>query len=183
MNITKGGREVPEQKILNVEKLSKELHFILYLLKKDDQINRQSLTQIDWNLFIDLAIHHRIYPVLYGRLKSCAEDLGVPKFVLTTLYDLYKQNTFQMLHFSAEMENINQFIAEHQIPVLFLKGPTLGYDLYGDISLRTSSDLDILVPIERLEEIEEILCLVGYEKDDYIKTVLNDWKWRHHHVT
>ena len=20
-------------------------------------------------------------------------------------------------------------------------------------------------------------------KDDYIQTVLNDWKWRHHHVT
>ena len=23
----------------------------------------------------------------------------------------------------------------------------------------------------------------GYVKDDYIETILNDWKWRHHHVT
>ena len=27
------------------------------------------------------------------------------------------------------------------------------------------------------------LLKLGYVKDDYIQTVLNDWKWRHHHVT
>src|SRR5690625_6360136 len=36
--------------------------------------------------------------------------------------------------------------------------------------------------MDKLLDAEEILCKAGYEKNDYIKTMLNDWKWRHHHV-
>ena len=25
---------------------------------------------IDWNLFLELAMHHRIYPLLYSKLKK-----------------------------------------------------------------------------------------------------------------
>ncbi len=171
-----------EGKDLNVEKMSNELRLIFDVLKIDHNINQQSFTTIDWNVFIELAMHHRVYPVLYGKLKSLAKDIDIPTFVMETLHEQYKRNTFQMLHFSAEMEYVSQLLTEHQIPLLFLKGPTLGYDLYGDISLRTSGDLDILVPMELLTDTEGILRQAGYEKDDYIKTVLNDWKWRHHHV-
>ena len=41
--------------------------------------------------------------------------------------------------------------------LLFLKGPVLAKELYGDISLRTSSDLDILIPIHKLGKLEELL--------------------------
>ena len=30
---------------------------------------------------------------------------------------------------------------------------------------------------------EQLLESLGYQKDDYIVSVLNDWKWRHHHIT
>lgn len=167
---------------LNLEKTPRELRLIFDILKNDYDINQQSFTHIDWSIFIELAMHHRIYPVLYGKLKSLAKGIDIPIFVMETLHEQYKRNTFQMLHFSAEMESVSQLFSKHQIPLLFLKGPTLGYDLYGDISLRTSGDLDVLVPMEKLIYTEKILCQAGYQKDDYIKTVLNDWKWRHHHV-
>ena len=48
------------------------------------------------------------------------------------------------------MEQINKLCNENKIPLLFLKGPVLAKELYGDISLRTSSDLDILIPIHKL---------------------------------
>ena len=67
--------------------------------------------------------------------------------------------------------------------MIFLKGPVLSQDLYGDISLRTSCDLDVLIPIQNLEKVEMLLLEQGYVKDDYIQTILNDWKWRHHHIT
>ena len=69
------------------------------------------------------------------------------------------------------------------LKTLFLKGPIVAQDLYGDISLRTSSDLDFIIPIDQLDEAERLLVEQGYEKDDYIETVLNDWRFRHHHVT
>ena len=88
-----------------------------------------------------------------------------------------------MLHLSAEMEKVSKLFSKHEIQTLFLKGPVLAENLYGDISMRTSSDIDFLIPIENLEKAEALLRDLGYEKDDYIQSVLNDWRWRHHHVT
>src|SRR5699024_3298019 len=70
----------------------------------------------------------------------------------------------------------------HGIQPLFLKGPILAEELYGDISSRPSCDLDILVPMDTLGRVEDLLLQSGYVKDDYIQTVLGDWKWRHHHM-
>ena len=39
---------------------------------------------IDWNLFIELALHHRVYPLLYAKIKSVPNEL-VPKFVIQVI--------------------------------------------------------------------------------------------------
>ncbi|KKI91420.1 Renal dipeptidase [Bacillus sp. SA1-12] len=175
-----------KQSDLNLANVPKELTVILELLKNT---NRECMTKkfselfagVDWNLFLKLAHHHRLFPVLYSKLKGIGEGL-IPPFVMQKLANDYKRNTINMLQLSAEMEQVSKVFAEDKIRVLFLKGPVIAHDLYGDISLRTSSDLDFLIPIKDLSKAEDILRKLGYEKDDYIKSVLNDWKWRHHHV-
>ena len=79
------------------------------------------------------------------------------------------------------MEQVSKLFTENQIPLLFLKGPVIAADLYGDISLRTSRDLDILIPITHFERAEKLLLSLGYEKEPVL-SVLNDWKWRDHHI-
>lgn len=138
--------------------------------------------EIDWDLFLDLAMHHRIYPLIFPKLKLI-EKKWIPDYVINSLSNQYKRNTFQMLYLSAEMEKISRLFTEYQIRLLILKGPVLSADLYGDISLRTCGDIDVLVPIQDLEKIDQLLSMQGYLKDDYIQTILGDWKWRHHHVT
>ena len=88
-----------------------------------------------------------------------------------------------MLYLAGVMEDVCRAFNENKINLLVLKGPILAVDLYGDVSLRTSSDLDMLIPIQELDRAEKLLLKLGYEKNHYIQTVLNDWKWRHHHVT
>ncbi|KMY51902.1 nucleotidyltransferase domain-containing protein [Peribacillus loiseleuriae] len=171
---------------LNLALIPKELTFILEILneKSDDLLLQKSevwLKEIDWHLFFKQAMHHRVYPLLFSKLKK-HENL-VPLNVLQTLQHEYKRNTFQMLHLTAEMEKVSELLTDHHIQILFLKGPMLGSELYGDISLRTSGDLDVLVPLEKLSKVEDILIQNGYEKNDYFQTVLSDWKWRHHHIT
>ncbi|RDI45699.1 nucleotidyltransferase domain-containing protein [Falsibacillus pallidus] len=165
-------------------RLPRELNLLLDILKmKDDQkINQESLLNIHWDSFLKLARHHRIYPVIYPKIKNVGQE-NIPEFVIQTLKNDYKKNIFQMMYLSAEMESINELFNQSDVRLLFLKGPTLAVDLYGDISLRTSSDLDVLVPIHDLEKVDKLLLEKGYEKDDYILSVLNDWKWRHHHLT
>ena len=47
------------------------------------------------------------------------------------------------------------------IPLLFLKGPVLAKELYGDLSLRTSSDLDVMIPIHKLGKSGRTASKVG----------------------
>lgn len=148
-----------------------------------DECGRLS-TAIDWQHTIELVLHHRIYPIVYLRLKELVQQgFAVPDHVIQSLNMIYMKNTFQMLHLSGEMERLCRSLNEHHIRTLFLKGPVLAADLYGDVSMRTSCDLDILVPLDQLEQAEILLHSLGYTKDDYIHSVLGDWKWRHHHVT
>ncbi|AIQ11457.1 nucleotidyltransferase domain-containing protein [Paenibacillus durus] len=172
---------------LKTEVLSTEMHLLLALLAaengEDLPVRRPELFRgMDWESFIELAMHHRVYPNLYPKLKNLGKDV-VPSRVISCLYNYYSRNTFQMLHLSGEMEFIGGELERKNIRALFLKGPVIAKDLYGDISLRTSCDLDLLIPLTELDAAESLLAGLGYVKDDYIHTVLNDWKWRHHHTT
>ncbi|WHX41408.1 nucleotidyltransferase family protein [Mesobacillus sp. AQ2] len=166
---------------------SKELQLLLFILdsKIDDKNlsnEKERFRDINWDHFLQLTLHHRVYPILYTKLKGINCSL-IPAKVLGKLQHYYQKNIFQMLMLTGESESISSTFIAEKIRTIFLKGSTLGEYLYGDLSLRTSSDIDILIPIEDLERAEMTLLKLGYVKDDYILTVLNDWKWRHHHIT
>lgn len=163
---------------LNLNNIPEELHLILNLLSEK---NTSESPKIDWDQFINLAKHHRVYPSLASKMVLMEES--IPSKVKQTIKQLYQRNTLYMLYLSAEMENINKLFQTENINLLFLKGPLLGTDLYGDVSLRTSNDLDILIPIEQLDQAEDLLLQQGYVKDEYFDTHFNDWKWRHHHLS
>ncbi|MCS0788054.1 nucleotidyltransferase family protein [Cytobacillus firmus] len=169
---------------LNLEKIPKELKLILQMIKieNEDRISMEYCNEIDWDLFLQLAFHHRLYPLLYSKLMKM-ENSFIPAKVLQSLSQSYRKNTFQMLHLCGEMEQLSKLFQENEIRPLFLKGPVLAVDFYGEISLRTCGDLDILIPINDLEKANDLLEYLGYKKNEYIQTLLNDWKWRHHHFT
>ncbi|MGE7760171.1 nucleotidyltransferase domain-containing protein [Peribacillus sp. NPDC097895] len=169
-----------DKTIFDSSSISNELKFLLDCLKNETnkQVPINVEQNLDWNLFLKLARHHRVYPLIYTKLKS-ANYIPAP-ITQSMSYD-YQKNTFKMLKLSGEIERISRVVFENEISTLFLKGPILAADLYGGISQRTSSDVDILVNIDDLKKIETLLIQMGYVKDEYIQTVLNDWKWRHHH--
>ncbi|MEK3833437.1 nucleotidyltransferase domain-containing protein [Paenibacillus sp. FSL R7-0128] len=176
-----------DRKILDQASLTKEVHLILALLNSGspDETARkhpQLFTEVNWDLFVELNRQHRVYPYLYSRLSKMEEQV-IPSDVLEQLKWQYRRNTVQMLQLSGEMSNIAGQLAELNIRCLFLKGPVLGQELYGDLSQRTSRDLDFLVPMEQLEDAETLLIRLGYEKEDKFESLLGDWKWREHHST
>lgn len=174
-------------KALNLTKIPNEVLFILELIKERKASFSQEeqlalCKEVNWKLFLEYSLYHRLFPTLYSKIRKI-DDLIVPSFVKEQLDHYYKWNTFQMLKLSGEMEYVSRILSEKGIKTLFLKGPVVAQELYGDISLRTSSDLDFLVPIQYLDQAEDLLVMNGYEKGDHIETVLNDWRWRYHHVT
>jgi hypothetical protein len=170
----------------DLEMFPKELKLLLNIMKAESnksllELPKKLLSEIDWSFFLQLARHHRVFPFIYKTIKEI--DEYIPSYVVQKLCQEYQKNTFQMLQLSGEMEQIGRSLSENKIRSLFLKGPVIAANLYGDISLRTSCDLDILISIYDLNRADELLQKLGYSKHDYILTILNDWKWRHHHVT
>lgn len=170
---------------LDLDLIPKELKLLLEIIKTENEdiygsFIRESFKDIDWKLFLQLVMHHRVYPVIYSKLKKIDEKL-IPQHVIQTLYQEYKKNTFQMLLLCREMEQLSKLFTENQIPLLFLKGPVIAADIYGDISLRTSKDLDILIPINSLQKAEKLLLSSGFIKS-LVPYVLNEWKWKTHHI-
>src|SRR5690606_21096883 len=116
--------------------------------------------EANWESFVELTRHHRVYPYLYSRIKGITEN-RIPSSVIRVLHAEYRRNTFQMLHLSGEMEMIEKVLSENRVRALYLKGPVLAQDLYGDLSLRTSCDLDLLIPISQLYIAEALLVTLG----------------------
>ncbi len=173
-----------EIKELNLNDISGEMQFLIGLNGREKGLFcwNQIDNDFNWSLFLDLVVHHRLFPGLAAKIERFNID-RFPANILAQLKHWQRGNTFQMLQLFAEMDQLNRLLVEKNISTIFLKGPILAIVLYGDVSLRTSSDLDLLVPIKDLKRTEDLLTQTGYIKDDYIDTVLNDWTWRHHHIT
>ncbi|WP_337050318.1 nucleotidyltransferase family protein [Priestia megaterium] len=170
---------------LDLTDMPKELKVLLELIKDNNDQNihqhkNEWFANLNWDYFLKLAMHHRIYPQVYLKIKEVVSEL-IPVSVLQTLKAEYEKNTFRMLYLSKEMERISKLFTENQIRSLFLKGPVVAHDLYGDISLRTSKDLDILIPEFQLSKAESLLLKEGYEKEE-VSTLLNEIKWRQYHI-
>jgi hypothetical protein len=169
-----------------MEQIPLELKLILQIITSKQDFSNLDYSQdemngMDWDLFLELVLHHRLYPLLYIKAKQLSRI--IPSNILQILKNYYTNNTIEMLKLSSEMNIISNVLNENKIKNIFLKGPILGKELYGDLSLRTSCDLDFLIPIEELFRAEDLIRRLGYVKDDYINPILGDWKWRHHHIS
>ncbi|OIK07995.1 nucleotidyltransferase family protein [Bacillus sp. MUM 13] len=168
----------------NIEKnFPSELKLLLEILaieKEEEYFSNYSFEEIDWEVFLQLAMHHRVYPIIYSNLKKLDETV-IPQFVIQSLYQGYQRNTINMLALCREMEQISNLFMENDIPLLFLKGTVIAADIYGDISLRTSKDLDILIPVNTLQKADKLLMSCGFKKTSE-PHILNEGKWRIHHT-
>ncbi|MFD1957515.1 nucleotidyltransferase family protein [Paenibacillus thailandensis] len=169
---------------IDVSRLSGEMAFLLLLLQDaaslDEETARGYASALDWNAFVELALHHRVYPAVYLKLNSLASI--VPADTMETLRYHHHSNTFKMLELTKEMSRISGALAEDGIRSIQLKGPVLAIQLYGDLSLRTSKDLDILVDPDDVELAEATMARLGYEAADKHDSDPN-WKRKYHHLS
>ena len=115
---------------------------------------------IDWDYFDRLVSQHRIQPLLIRGLRLFGGDCPP---------ELAKYRPQQSRFMKQSMERIqalaaiNAAFSDAGIRMISMKGPMLAMELYGDPSLRTSRDLDLMVAQEDLDRAGEILTGMGYE--------------------
>lgn len=129
-------------------------------LKKIKVLLSQSL---DWKLFVQYTMNHRVYPLVYKTLGNIPETY-IPERVLTALRTKCRENTMQALRMVGETARVVANLQECGIQSVVIKGPPLAQLLYGDVTLRPSHDLDLLVWPANLVAAGTILEQRGYRR-------------------
>lgn len=117
---------------------------------------------IDWALVQQVAARHRVLPLLYSRLENRLGDRLPPslrKQIQKHRRGVQIRNTFLI----QELGRITQHFEEADLPFLTMKGPVLAHTAFGDIALRHSVDMDLVIPADRFSEVAHLLRTLGYE--------------------
>lgn len=118
--------------------------------------------QIDWQYAIEKARRHGLLPLFYRTLKEVAPAECVPETHLRSLREHARLNAARNVVLLAELKKILREFAAHDIHAMPYKGPALAVAVYGDLSLRQFTDLDILIRKRDVWRATRLLVGQGY---------------------
>ena len=102
----------------------------------------------DWGLVFQLALWHRMLPLLYWNLTQAngnESSTSVPEPATDAMRAGYVRNISESLRMTADLLSILGRMEEEGVVAIPYKGPILSARLYGNLGLRRSTDLDIIV--------------------------------------
>ena len=120
---------------------------------------------LDWQLVFKVAMWHRMIPLLYWNITQAngfQTETVVPPHVLGALRNVHVRNVGLALRMTGDLLAILERMETSGISVIPYKGPLLSSRLYGNIGLRSSVDLDVLVSREDLTAARRVLIDLGY---------------------
>jgi hypothetical protein len=123
-------------------------------------IAHANYSSLDWMNFLDLAEHHGILPLVARNLANHAPNL--PAEIADVLRSTYEANLRRNLWFASELSRLHRHLEERQIRAIAYKGPLLAESAYGDIGLRSFSDLDFLISPIDFVRAKSALTEIGY---------------------
>ncbi len=114
----------------------------------------------NWTKLITLAERHRVTPLLYKNLKEYSHfvEIDIPM----ELKEKFFAQTEHVMRLATEGVRISELLRQRGIETIFLKGPFLSQQIYGDIAIRPSRDIDILVQPHFIDKAISILEDEGY---------------------
>ena len=116
---------------------------------------------IDWEYLFRVAGRHGLMPLLYYQLNAICPE-SVPAALLNRLKTRFHANLAYNLFLTAELLKLLSLFENHGIPAVPFKGPVLASSVYGNISLREFSDLDILIHKKDLKRAKDLLLSHDY---------------------
>jgi len=148
--------------------LSREDEILVHCARLDMSEERREAVKalltgnIDWDLLLQKAIWHRLPLLVSHHLRSPGLYQLVPEPVLERMKNLQYQGLARNMILQNELSRLLAVFNGEDIPVIVLKGAALLESIYGDFSLRTMIDLDILIRPEHLDRAESIVLQRGY---------------------
>lgn len=126
------------------------------------RIQRTAQSDLDWMKLIQLALRHNVMPLLYRNLQQVCPD-SVPGGIFLPIRARYEAQARESRRLAEELVRILPELDAAGVIAVPWKGPTLSQRLYGDLSLRESGDLDIMLTGRDVAKAQEVIRRFGYE--------------------
>jgi hypothetical protein len=135
---------------------------------ENDQIEKQ-LRLCNPKQLITTLTKHKLYPHFYKVWNKTGIQINDPAWLHfnDTLNQMTDANKMRMLQKTATLITIIKHFEQAGITIIPLKGPVLAQRIYGDIAMKASGDLDLLVKDEYL-----IQALDAFQKMGFINTYI-----------
>ncbi|NPV62343.1 MAG: nucleotidyltransferase family protein [Methanotrichaceae archaeon] len=143
---------------------------VLLGTEEANRLEEHLLREPDYDKLLNLANRHRVLPILYRSIsQNCPQS--VPRDWLMRIKMQYMQNAARNLKMTGELLLILDTLKEAGINAVPLKGPVLAQQIYGDISLRQFSDLDILIAPRDVKKAVVLLVERDYGEEKEIAEI------------
>ena len=119
---------------------------------------------LDWTEYLSLVERHRIPALSWAALKRVA-GLEVPEPVRQELQRRSDKCRMQAVRHCMLLAEVLKGLSAVEIPAMPFKGQMLSWELYGDVGLRQSRDLDLAVPRDDLARAQACLENMGWRLD------------------
>jgi hypothetical protein len=140
---------------------------LLQLLRGETLAVAPSLDE--WRQTLQLAEQESVLPSAAAAI--CRSSVPLPEHVSTRLDAIKRDTAIGTFWWTSELSGLLAAFHQNGIPVILLKGPLLAQRIYGDINLRTSRDLDLLLRANDLRAGGALLADLGFgcvsRPDDY----------------
>jgi hypothetical protein len=122
---------------------------------------KKSIAEVDWSRLLLLAEEHGVIAHLAGCIKDC-NAFAAPAAIKQAIFERQRAQCVLTLALTAELFRLLDGFAARGIPFLAIKGPVLAMQAYGDPSMRSYGDLDLLVRQQDIRRATEVMMASGY---------------------
>jgi hypothetical protein len=132
--------------------------------RRQEAIRTAAAQPLDWSRVIRLANRHQIIGLIHDGLTRVRPD--VPREIVREFDTKAAVLVCENLEMARESLRLQRLFDDANLPVLFIKGAALGMVAFGNLGLRASQDIDILVTDETLPVATALILRAGYRRFD-----------------
>jgi hypothetical protein len=131
---------------------------------QEETIREAICVGMDWTEYLRLVDRHRTPALSWAALKR-VPGLEIPEPARQELQKRSDACRMQAVRHCIHLARMLKAFNRAGIPVMPMKGPILSLELYGDVGLRQSHDLDLMVTPEDLARVQACLESMGWRQD------------------
>ncbi|OMF81586.1 nucleotidyltransferase domain-containing protein [Paenibacillus glucanolyticus] len=122
-------------------------------------------SDFNWFEFLNHVMEHKVSGLIANNIVKVT---NLPKGIRKLFTQITSSNSEKSRLYIAEIEKLFKVFNEADLKVVLFKGPRLLNDVFPEFSLRTFSDLDILISSNDYPEIKRILHNHGYDQGEVV---------------